>query len=288
MEALHIMREGCVITNHLNEIVYVNSRYEQLSGYKLNEIKGKNPSILSSGKQDKSFYKKLWLTLSQKGYWEGELWNRKKSGELYMEWVHISVIRDEKGKAVYYVGVFNDITSQKKMEEQITHYAYHDPLVNLPNRRLFVELLQQAAKLANRKKEKIAILFLDLDKFKLINDQFGHSVGDQFLCEVAKRICQAVRESDIVSRFGGDEFLIALLNIQSKENAVLLANKILSDFDECDVEINSHCFKIKASIGGAVYPDDLDDVKTLIQYADQAMYRVKKQNGHNVCFYEQQ
>ncbi|MCX7121250.1 MAG: GGDEF domain-containing protein [Gammaproteobacteria bacterium] len=165
-------------------------------------------------------------------------------------------------------------------------YAYCDPLTNLPNRRSFVERLQYAIQIAKRQKGKIVVLFLDLDRFKPINDQYGHATGDQFLCEVASRLKMAVRESDTVSRFGGDEFVISLLNVASKEQAVILAKKILLNLTETNVEINSHRFEIKASIGGALYPDDADDAEKLIQYADHAMYQVKGQVGHDVAFHD--
>jgi diguanylate cyclase (GGDEF)-like protein/PAS domain S-box-containing protein len=280
--ALNIMQEACVITNSKNEIVYVNPRYEEISGYTLADVQGKNPSILSSGEQDGAFYKKMWSTLQTKGYWEGELWNRSKEGRLYPQWIGISVVRDSLGEPEHYIGVFNDITSQKEAEDKIKYYAYHDPLTNLPNRRYFVEQVQHAIKVAKRAQQKIGLMFLDLDHFKQINDQHGHLVGDEFLRRVADMIKPLIREVDVLSRFGGDEFVVVLPNIRSEKELLSLGKRLISGLDKTKITIGSLDFKVQVSIGAAIYPDDSLSAEELIHCADVAMYQVKKTTRHSI------
>ena len=284
--AVDNLRQGCLITNHENKIVYINKQYEEISGYHYHEVVGQNPNVLSSGKQDKIFYKNLWKALSKQGFWEGEIWNRNKLGELYPEWISIFAIKNAHGKIQYHVGIFSDITSEKAAEEKIKHYAYHDPLTQLPNRRFFLDNLNYMIRLAKRQSKKIALIFIDLDHFKVINDKHGHLVGDQFLCAVAKKIQDNIRSSDIVSRFGGDEFVILLYNVDSKEAAKMVAQKILTDFENSFIQIGEQKFKATLSIGGAIYPDDASDADALLHYSDRAMYRVKKTTRHNILFHE--
>jgi diguanylate cyclase (GGDEF)-like protein/PAS domain S-box-containing protein len=274
-DVLNSIGNATLLTNDENKIVYINPQYTKLTGYTLEEVVGKNPSILNSGKHGKAFYKELWETLNSTGYWEGEIWNRRKSGELFPEWINISVITNQNDKHLYYLAIFSDITHKKKVDEKMAHYAFHDPLTNLPNRRFFIEQLEQTITLAKRNQQKIAVLFVDLDKFKQINDQFGHTVGDIYLCEVANIMKNQLRESDIISRFGGDEFVIQLFNIKSKETASELINILSSELEIIMIEIEDYQLSIDISIGCAVYPDDGVDAQSLIQYADDRMYEVK-------------
>jgi diguanylate cyclase (GGDEF)-like protein/PAS domain S-box-containing protein len=283
--AFNTMREGAIITNSDNKMIYINSTYTTITGYTPKEVLGKNPSILSSGKQGSAFYKKLWSALNTEGYWEGEIWNRKKSGELYPEWMMINAVKDKKNKTQYHVAVFSDITSRKASEAKIKHYAFYDPLTDLPNRRFFMERLKQSIKLAKRTKQQLAVLFIDLDHFKNINDQYGHDAGDQFLVEISTLLKENLRETDTVSRFGGDEFVIFLSHIQSKNNAVQIASQLLEHLKQSTITLSKTTLKPQASIGGAMYPDDTSDAETLIQYADKAMYQVKETTRQGLGFY---
>lgn len=275
-EALEVMREGCLITDSDNRIVYVNKRYEEISGYSLKDVLGKNPSVLSSGRQDKAFYEALWASLHEKGYWEGEVWNRKRSGELYPQWTNISVVKGFRGKIRYHVGVFSDITSKKAAEEKIKRYAYYDPLTDLPNRRFFVERLTQMIKVAKREQQMLAVLFLDLDHFKPINDEHGHLVGDLFLKAFASLIQSQVREVDTVSRLGGDEFVVLLFNVGSKSNAKGIAQKILAACHAQPICVNNLEFPVSVCIGGAMYPEHASDSKALSSLAIKVCARCRR------------
>ncbi len=272
---LHAIGNAALITNHENKIIFINQRYTEITGYTWDEVVGKNPNVLNSGKQDKTFYKQLWDTLQSKDYWEGEIWNRKKSGELFPEWINISVVRDRNNKPLYYIAIFSDISFKKEEEEKVIHYAYYDPLTNLPNRLFFKEQLRQALMLSKRNKQKLAVLFVDLDDFKKINDKFGHAVGDEYLCKVANLMKAQLRESDIVSRFGGDEFVLQLSNIQSKKAALEFSKQLSVEIETSMIQIENNQLFAKASIGCAIYPDDELEADSLIQYADEKMYEVK-------------
>jgi diguanylate cyclase (GGDEF)-like protein/PAS domain S-box-containing protein len=284
--ALNTMLESCIITDENNTIIYTNLQYTNLTGYSAHEVLGKNPNVLSSGKQDKKFYQNLWSELIKNGAWEGEIWNRKKSGELFPEWIKLKVIQDGDGKPCYYIGVFSDVTSRKKIEAKLLHYAFYDPLTSLPNRRLFTERLDQAIRVSKRNKDKMAVIFLDLDYFKEVNDQHGHIVGDKLLCHVANTIKTSLREVDTLARFGGDEFVILLPNLRSKKDVTQLIKRLLSGFKNFRFITESQEISITASMGGALYPDDTIDAEALIKHADTAMYHVKKNGRNNFYFYK--
>ena len=193
----------------------------------------------------------------------------------YAEWINISRVNDTSGHLLYYIGIFSDISSKKEEEKKIKYYAYYDILTNLPNRRFFIEQMKQAIALSKRNRQKLNIVFLDLDDFKKINDQFGHAIGDSYLCQVANLMKSKLRESDIVSRFGGDEFVLLLSNIQSKEAALKFNQQFLTELEAAKIKIEDKSFPVKASIGCAVYPDDGLDAEALIQIADTKMYDLK-------------
>lgn len=278
--------EGIAITNAEGTILSVNPAFTTITGYSANEAIGKNPRILKSDHHNDEFYKNMWADLLEKGYWHGEIWNRRKSGEAYYEWLTIVAIKDADSKPCNYVSVFRDITEIRQKDEHILHMAYHDPLTNLPNRLLFHDRLQQALSSARRYPRIIAVIFIDLDRFKIINDTFGHSVGDTLLQSVALRLKDAVRQNDTVSRLGGDEFIILLSEIEKVQDAAIVAQKILHLLSTPFV-VHCHELNITASIGISVYPDDGNDVQALMKKADTAMYHVKEQGKNAYQFYKE-
>jgi diguanylate cyclase (GGDEF)-like protein/PAS domain S-box-containing protein len=266
--------DGIMIVNAKAEIDFVNPAFTQLTGYTPEEVIGKNPRVLKSGRQDAQFYAALFQSLAVNGYWQGEIWNRRKDGNIYPEWLTINVIEDDGGRINQYAAIFSDITERKKTEERIKNLAYFDVLTGLPNRRLFTDRLQVATANAHRHRHLLAIMFLDLDLFKRINDTLGHGVGDQVLVETAKRISQCVREGDTVARLGGDEFTILLPEVERVEDAAKLAERLI-DHVKQPFMIDEHELYVTTSIGIAVYPDDGSTVEALIKNADTAMYRAK-------------
>jgi diguanylate cyclase (GGDEF)-like protein/PAS domain S-box-containing protein len=283
--ALNNIREAAMIVNANNEIVYVNPRYTTITGYLPEEVLGKNPNIVSSGKHNKRFYQSLWHKINKNGFWEGEIWNRRKTGEVFPEWITITTLKNTDSQVTNYIAIFSDISIRKASEEKMKENALHDPLTKLPNRRLFLERLNLAIKTAKRQKKSLAILFIDLDHFKLINDQHGHMVGDAFLVEVAHAIQSSLRETDTVARFGGDEFVILLPNVVEKEAVILLAKKLMNMLNKTIIAAGGVDLKPEISIGGAMYPQDAQTPESLISAADKAMYFVKENGRHSIKFY---
>lgn len=277
--------EGITVTDADNKIIAVNPAFLRISGYSSEEVIGRNPNVLSSGRQDRAFYQALWHELKTKRFWQGEIWNRRKSGEIYPEWLNINVVTDEEDKVLFHVAVFSDITARKQAEQKLYHLAHYDPLTKLPNRTLLQDRLQQAIAQAERHKNpKLALLFIDLDRFKLVNDTHGHMVGDLLLQEVASRLKATVRSSDTVSRIGGDEFVILLPELDNADDAAAVAKHIIESLikpfllHDKDVHIGS-------SIGISLYPDDGGDVTTLMKTADAAMYTVKEAGRNHYRFF---
>jgi diguanylate cyclase (GGDEF)-like protein/PAS domain S-box-containing protein len=266
--------DGIMIANGQGLIEFVNPAFTQLTGYTPEEILGKAPSVLKSGRHDAAFYEAMWRSLDVNGFWQGEIWNRRKNGEVYPEWLTINVIMDEDGKVAQYAAIFTDITERKKTEERIKNLAYFDVLTGLPNRRLLTDRLQVAVANAHRHGHQLAIMFLDLDLFKRINDTLGHGVGDQVLIETGKRLAHCVREGDTVARLGGDEFTVLLPELDHVEDAAKLAERVIAQVKQPFI-IDDHELYVTTSIGIAVYPEDGTTVEALIKNADTAMYRAK-------------
>ncbi|ARJ64334.1 histidine kinase [Magnetospirillum sp. ME-1] len=266
--------DGIMIVDAAQRIEFVNPAFTHMTGYTAEEIIGQNPKVLKSGHHDESFYKHMYTVLSAQDYWQGEIWNRRKNGEIYPEWLTINVIRDDAGEITQYAAIFSDITERKKTEERIKNLAYFDVLTGLPNRRLFTDRLQIAIANAHRHGHQLAIMFLDLDLFKRINDSLGHGVGDQVLVETAARISHCVREGDTVARLGGDEFTVLLPELDHLEDAAKLAERVIAHVKQPFI-VDEHELYVTTSIGIAVYPEDGATVEVLIKNADTAMYRAK-------------
>ncbi|MCX7628563.1 MAG: EAL domain-containing protein [Methylophilaceae bacterium] len=277
-------KEGILITDAGCNIISVNRAFTEISGYTEAEVLGRNPRILASGRHDKAFYREMWESIESVGSWQGEIWNRRKNGQEYIEWLVISCVRDDAGRVINYLGIFNDITERKLSEDYIRQLAHYDALTGLPNRMLMRDRLEHAIVMAQRSGDKVALLFLDLDRFKQINDTLGHGVGDALLKAAADRLLNCVREQDTVSRQGGDEF-IAMLPGTDVAGAEKVAGKILKEIVR-PFEIGGHVLRISSSIGICVYPEHAQDIEALVKNADLAMYDAKAKGRNNYRVYD--
>ncbi|MDP2247326.1 MAG: diguanylate cyclase, partial [Nitrosomonadales bacterium] len=276
-KSVDLMDDGVMMTGADRKISWVNPAFTKITGYALDEIKGKKPSILSSGKHNTEFYTNMYEKLDAGERWQGEIWNRRKDGDIYPEWLSVNVVKDESGRLINYVGIFSDITKQKANEEQSRYLSTHDPLTGLGNRHLLEQTLEFAILNSKRSRKGVAVLFIDLDGFKWINDTYGHMVGDDLLRDVACTLSEAIRESDIATRPGGDEFILILENLTCIDDAMKAAKKIAKPVH---LKIDPSAF-VTFSIGISYYDGvGKTDAKTLIDQADQAMYQVK-QSGKN-------
>ncbi|MBC8211777.1 MAG: EAL domain-containing protein [Gammaproteobacteria bacterium] len=266
--------EGVVVADAEGAVLKVNPAFCKISGYNEDEVMGKNLNLLQSGKHGELFYQDMWSSIKKKGYWRGEIWNKRKNGDIYPEWLTINTLRDEDDRLTNYVGVFSDISEIKDTENRLEYLAYHDTLTNLPNRRLFELRLQHAIQRANRSKSILALLIIDLDNFKEVNDSLGHASGDKLLKNTANILLNNVRQDDTVARQGGDEFLVLLEQIEKPQDAALIAEKILHKLAQ-PLVIEEHEVFVSGSIGISIYPQQGSDVETLIKNADAAMYRAK-------------
>jgi len=276
--------EGIMVTDANNHILLVNRAFTQTTGFSEEEAIGKTPELLKSGRHDREFYQLMWRSLRETGAWEGEIWNRRKSGDVYPEWLHINRVLDETGKVRYYAGVFSDITQHQELRAKLLRLAYYDVLTDLPNRQLFMDRLEQSIAHSRRTENGFSLLFIDLDRFKDINDTLGHRFGDQLLITVAERLQSAVRKSDTVSRHGGDEFTVLLPDTSQPEDIAETAEKILAALSAPLVLEGKNLF-IAASIGVSRYPDDGGNGETLLMNADAAMYRAKESGRGIFRFY---
>ena len=276
-----------VITDVNGIIQYVNPYFVEESGYSAAEAIGQNPKILNSGLTDKSVFEDMWHHLVAGEPWTGELINRRKSGEIYWEEARIAPVKNEQGVTSHYVAVKMDITEQKQTHERIAYLAHHDLLTNLPNRLLFFDRVNQSLAQAQRQGSRLAVMYIDLDKFKPINDSCGHAAGDYVLQQVAQRMESCVRHSDTVGRIGGDEFVMLLPDITAPERVIQVAEKIRQTLKK-PIEFGDRFFEISSSIGIALYPDHGDTVDQLALCADCAMYQAKESGRDRVILYQAQ
>jgi len=277
--------EAMLVTDAEERIITVNPAFERITGYAAAEVIGKTPAILRSGRHDAAFYDAMWVQLQRVGEWQGEIWDRRKSGEIYPKYLSINAVREDDEQApTHYVAIFTDISERKAQEARIEFLAHHDPLTGLPNRAALEAYLEGALAMARRHQTQVAVLFVDLDNFKTINDSLGHQAGDELLCEVASRLQGACRESDRVARLGGDEFVIILEGIRQAEAIAGVAEKILEAVN-APYQIGDRELHTSPSIGISVYPIDGPDTATLMRNADTAMYYAKANGRNNYQFF---
>jgi diguanylate cyclase (GGDEF)-like protein/PAS domain S-box-containing protein len=279
--------EGVVIADIDTKIIAVNQAFIKITGYSEKEVLGKNPSILKSGEHDREFYKAMWTSILQSGEWRGEISGRRKNGEIFPKWQTISTVRDHAGRPTHYVSVFSDISHIKESEERLHHLAHHDSLTGLPNRLLLNARLDHSIQLAHRKGTNVAVLFLDLDDFKKVNDSLGHPVGDHLLQLVAKRLLVSARKEDTVARLGGDELAIVLGSMGGARYAATVAQAILDRLSE-PFELEEQDVFVSASIGISIYPHDGRDATALLKNADAAMYMAKNKGRNSYHFYSKE
>ena len=277
--------DGIMITNASNRITHINRAFTEITGYTLPEVQGQNPKLLSSGRHDTFFYQTMWQELLSVGYWQGELWNRRKSGEVFPEWLSISTNRNTEGAIENYIGIFHDLTGIKASEERIAYLAYHDPLTGLPNRVLLRDRLEYAIVQARRNQRDLGILLLDLDGFKNVNDLLGHQTGDQLLVEASRRMTQTVRTSDSVCRMGGDEFLLVFPDLTDLSELSSIIDRLFRQIRR-PFEIEGQQISITASGGVTLYPYDSSEIDDLIRHADIAMYSAKNGGRNRIRYYE--
>lgn len=271
--------EGIIITDPENRIEFVNPAFCHVTGYTAEEVIGRTPALLSSGRQDAAFYRAMWNALEAHGYWRGEIWNRRKSGQLYLERLTITAITDDEGRVTHYAALFSDITHIRENEDRVRRLAYYDALTGLPNRRLLEDRMALAIRHAHRQGQCLAVIFIDLDHFKQVNDSLGHGVGDELLVCVAERLGHRLREDDTLARLGGDEFLVLLPELAELDEATRIARRLIESISEPFL-VAGHEFRVGCSLGISVYPDDGTTPEALVQNADAAMYRAKHE-GRN-------
>jgi diguanylate cyclase (GGDEF)-like protein/PAS domain S-box-containing protein len=286
------MHEAILITDAQANIVRVNSAFTDITGYSSEDVIGRNPRIMSSGRHDNAFYAALWKEILDTGSWAGEIWDKRKNGEIYPKWMTITAVKNQRGETTQYVAIFSDITERKRAEEEIRNLAFYDALTQLANRRLFIERFQTALAASVRYGGHGAILFVDLDRFKHLNDTLGHDYGDLLLIEVASRIKSCVREVDTVARFGGDEFVVLLENISgdgldASRKAGGVAEKIRESLSQ-PYRLNGQECHSSPSIGISLYHGNEESMDALIRQADAAMYQAKEAGRNNVRFYDAQ
>ncbi|MDP2760171.1 MAG: EAL domain-containing protein [Sideroxyarcus sp.] len=272
-------KDAITITDSQANIITINEAFTRITGYLPEEVVGKNPKILQSGRHGLGFYQNMWACITQQGHWQGEIWNKRKNGEIYPEKLSISAVKNQSQETTHYIAVFRDATNEVKSAEKIQRLAYYDTLTHLPNRILMMDHFELAIAHAKRTSCKCAALFLDMDHFKNINDALGHSLGDQLLVAIATRLREYVREGDTVARMGGDEFVVILTDITESSSAFLVTQKIIQLLSE-PYNIEDRIIHVTPSIGISIYPDDGADKETLLMHADVAMYHAKR-NGRN-------
>ncbi len=282
--ALESTQDGVMVTDLRPRIVSVNRAYTEITGYTEADVAGQSPKLLTSGRHDPAFFSALWESLLTHGRWQGEIQNRRKSGELYTQWTSISTVRNDAGEPTHYVTVFTDITAQKQAEAQLQHLAHFDPLTQLPNRLLVLNRLDHAIAAAERAQRRVAVLFIDLDNFKTVNDSLGHAAGDRLLEAVAQRLVTRARREDTLGRLGGDEFILILEQVREAPDAAQVAQELLSLL-EAPFHIAGQDVYVQSSIGISLYPEDAREAGELVRDADAAMYQAKRAGRGTFRFY---
>lgn len=275
--------EGVVVTDAQNQVLTVNAAFTEVTGYTIDDMLGKNPSVLKSGRQPPEFYQNMWQQLNTKGWWQGEIWNRRKNGDIYLEWLSVNAVKDHSGKVLNYVGLLSDITLVRNSQQRIEYLATHDELTGLPNRTLVLDRLNLALARARRQQTQVSVLFVDLDNFKYVNDSLGHEQGDALLVQVARRLREALRTADTVARLGGDEFIV-IIEATNDDETRLLAERILASVSGSYLLSEKDLF-ISASVGISCYPADGELPSELMKCADTAMYRAKAQGKNSYLFF---
>ncbi len=270
-------QDGVVITDLSGHILTVNRAYTEITGYAREEVTGRKPGVVRSGRHDPAFYEAMWKSITETGHWQGEVWNRRKNGEVFPEWLSIGTVRDELGRATHYVGVFTDISQIKRSEAELEHLAHYDPLTGLPNRLLLYSRLQHAIDTAARGGRRLALLVLDLDRFKDVNDSFGHPAGDELLVQVAERLGARLRTADTLARLGGDEFGVLLEGIERDEDVARVAAGIIALFDRAWSVANGAEVRVGTSVGISLFPEHGGSAAELLQQADTALYLAKSE-----------
>jgi diguanylate cyclase (GGDEF)-like protein/PAS domain S-box-containing protein len=276
--------EGIVLADAQARILAVNRAFTEITGYRESEVLGQNPRILQSGRHDPAFYRALWSELLATGQWRGEVWNRRKDGEVYPEWLNLSAVRDAAGNTTHYVAVFSDVGHIKRTQQALDFLVHHDPLTKLPNRALFRDRLEHGLQRARRSAKQLALLLLDLDRFKVVNDTLGHPLGDALLRAIAERLRAATSESDTLARLGGDELALLLEDDASAQNAAFAARRLQALFAQ-PLALGEHELVVTASIGISLFPFDGDDADTLIRHAERAMYEAKTLGRNTYRFF---
>ena len=284
---INMSNEGMLVTDVDGIIIGINPSFCKITGYSVEEVIGKKPSFLKSGFQDKSFYEEMWNKLNEKGSWQGKVYNKKKNGEIYPELLKITQTRDSNGRVLSYVGVFSDLSKLQKAEDDLAFIAYHDSLTGLPNRLLLKDRLNQAIANGRRNNFLFTLIFIDLDRFKEVNDQLGHEVGDLVLQQAARIMENAVREVDTIARLGGDEFVIIVPGLIGDENIERISSKIIEEMIK-PMKIQNHVISIGASLGCAEFPRHGEDAAQLMRNADVAMYQAKKAGGNKYFIVSQE
>lgn len=276
--------EAILVSDANNRIIAVNAAFTRLTGYTFDDVKGQDPKLLSSGRSDPGFVREMWGSLQQDNFWEGEIWDRRKDGSVFPKWLTISALRNTQGEVDNFVACFTDISEQKEAADRLLHLAYHDPLTHLPNRLAFESQIELAIRSCERDNRQVAVMLIDIDRFKTVNDTLGHHVGDELLKSVAARLRDTVRASDIVARLGGDEFVVVLPDIDNSFVATSVAGKVQRALEGNHI-IGSHSLYATPSMGISIYPSDGRDSDTLLKNADIAMYHAKSAGRNNFQFY---
>lgn len=282
-EILNSSMDGVLLTDGDGTILMVNPAFTQITGYSFDDAVGKTPRLLKSDHHDRDFYRRMWKSLKADGRWQGEIWNRRKNGEAYPQWLSISEIKDPSDAGSKYVAIFHDISEIKADQALLEYRAYHDPLTDLPNRTLFQDRLERAVEYAYRTDRKIAVIFLDLDNFKAINDTLGHQAGDELLRIVSQRLSTCIRRMDTVARPGGDEFTFVIEDLTSQSDVGRIVREILAALAR-PMRIGDSEVNVEGSVGIAVYPDDADTPEGLLKASDEAMYLAKQRGKARFAF----